>query len=50
MEIDHYKKIVELLTELERKEKEAGIVPDPEVSYFMKVLYLVMLFLRENIR
>ncbi|KAL1829234.1 hypothetical protein ACET3Z_007646 [Daucus carota] len=26
----------ELLTELERKEKEAGIVPDPEVSYFMK--------------
>lgn len=30
-------KNVELVTELERKEKEAGIVPDPEVNYFMKV-------------
>ncbi|KAK1375989.1 hypothetical protein POM88_032182 [Heracleum sosnowskyi] len=26
----------ELVTELQRKEKEAGIVPDPEVNFFMK--------------
>ncbi|KAL8113811.1 hypothetical protein AgCh_020921 [Apium graveolens] len=26
----------DLVTELERREKEAGIVPDPEVDYFMK--------------
>lgn len=33
----------ELLMEVSRREKEAGIVPDPDLDAYMKVMYCISL-------